>query len=149
MKRNFMFAFLLFIGMLSMAQNVVVQTTNNPSRSAQDDCAFRINGICSTEDIGGVDVQIIYQSFNSNSGEYYKNYATIDGYLGEGGTNAILLENYHDFPVSVYLLIGNNDQCEDKVFSMVLKAHAQKMFYPGGCDYTDYRYLKGIITKKI
>lgn len=45
------------------AQNVVVQTTNNESSKRSDECSYRINGVCATEDIGGVEVNFYRENY--------------------------------------------------------------------------------------
>ena len=54
-----MAALLFGLCSLSYSQDVKVNI-NNQDVTTKGDCAYRINGICSTEDIGGVNVDIIF-----------------------------------------------------------------------------------------
>lgn len=126
-----------------MAQNVVVQTTNNPSQSSKEDCAFRINGICSTEDIGGVDARW-YRYVSDISG-----YKDMEGYISSFSNSYFLLENYHDFTVNVLLLVSNDDDCPDETFNVVIKPGAKKLVHTPSCGDTYFYVLKGIITRKL
>lgn len=77
----------LLAGMCSFgyAQDVKVNINNNEA-TIKEDCAYRINGICSSEDIGGVDVEM------SNSWK--------DAIGNERGL-VLKLTNYNSFPVTV------------------------------------------------
>ena len=46
----------LFFHSLMYGQNVDIQVNTGSNSEAKDDCAYRIAGICTTEDIGGVEV---------------------------------------------------------------------------------------------
>ena len=79
--------FFAFAGMatLGYCQDVNVSINNQEASTKKEDCAFKINGICSTEDIGGVDVEIQYSD----------------------GTTWMVFTNYNDFSVSVLYMIKN------------------------------------------
>ena len=94
---------LLGFGMSSFGQNVVIQTNEAGKSETKDNCAYRISGICTTEDIGGVEISTSY----SVNGFYY-----------------LELENYNSFTVSVifeYVTQGNK-----KTGTIVLKANEKK-----------------------
>jgi hypothetical protein len=57
---------IVFIGLGSnlFGQNIVIQTNEGNKSTTKDDCAYRINGICTTEDIGGVEVSRGFRSLN-------------------------------------------------------------------------------------
>ena len=58
--------------LLCFSQNIIVANGNNTTdnqNQIQDDCPYRINGICSTEDIGGVEFEFIV---SENQKNYYK-----------------------------------------------------------------------------
>lgn len=79
MKKFFMTFFVLVgFSALGYSQDVKVNI-NNQEASITDDCAYRINGICSSEDLGGVDVEIVF----------------------EDGITWAVFTNYNTFPVSV------------------------------------------------
>ncbi len=69
------------------AQDVKVDINRNDV-SSKKDCPFAINGICSTEDVGGVDTQVLYKD-DSNS-------------------TYLVFTNYNSQPVTVTYMIGNN-----------------------------------------
>ena len=81
--------FFAFAGMatLGYCQDVNVSINNQEASTKKEDCAFKINGICSTEDIGGVDVEVQYSD----------------------GTTWMVFTNYNDFPVSVLYMVMNKN----------------------------------------
>lgn len=81
-KLFFIICALVGMNVLAYSQNVKVNI-NNQDATAKDDCPYRINGICSTEDIGGVDAEFKREHYGA---DYYD-------YLS--------LTNYNSFPVSV------------------------------------------------
>ena len=85
MKKILMFFAFAGMATLGYCQDVNVSINNQVASTKKEDCAFKINGICSTEDIGGVDVEIQYSD----------------------GTTWMVFTNYNDFPVSVLYQIKN------------------------------------------
>lgn len=81
MKKLFVLFAVIGICTLAYSQDVKVNI-NNQDVTAKDDCPYRINGICSTEDIGGVDFDLV------------KN---------DNGCTNIVLTNYNKCPVTVLL----------------------------------------------
>lgn len=95
------------------AQNVVIQTNETSSAQVQDPNIFYINGIPSTQDIGGVDAQaekvdgkcyVRFINFHSSTvtilyqvtySSYYDGYKTITGtiVLGAMGAKSLFLTN--------------------------------------------------------
>lgn len=75
-----MFCVALFLCSLIYGQNVVIQTNEIGRTTTNDDCAYRISGICTTEDIGGVEMA---------------------GGNWSGNNRTLLFQNYNNFPVSV------------------------------------------------
>lgn len=75
-----------FAGMFTLGycQDVKVNI-NNQEATTKEECPYRINGICSSEDIGGVDVQI----------EYIDN------------TTWAVFTNYNSFPVTVLYQVSS------------------------------------------
>ena len=102
----------------ALAQNVVIQTNEVGKSTTNDDCAYRISGICTTEDIGGVEV-----SQASYSGSW----------------KLLEFENYNSFTVSViYEFVTSG---EKKTGTIVLKANEKKTtkdnyYYP-----TDFKLI--------
>ena len=63
--KSFMLALLLGLCSLGYNQDVKVNI-NNQDVTTKDDCPYRINGICVTEDIGGVNVDITFEDNINN-----------------------------------------------------------------------------------
>lgn len=112
------------------AQDVKVNI-NNQDATVQDDCVYRINGICSSEDIGGVNVDV-------------------DG----GNGNCLRFKNYNGFTVTVlyecvyYNPVTNSSYWKDTICGViVLEAKGEKSVNLTG----DSRYwsVKGIIVRKL
>ena len=107
--------------------NVSVKVNiNNQDGTATDNCPYRINGICATEDIGGVDV--------------------------ETDAGGLKFTNYNGFPVTVlwYIEYSNyNQHCDkvEKTGNLVLGAEGQKIVPIRICSYG--WSLKGLIVRKV
>ena len=89
------------VGMMSYGycQDVKVNI-NNQEASTREECPYRINGICSTSDIGGVDVEFVAEGVE-NSGKY-NIYA--------------VFTNYNSSAVSVLYEIGNSFSNERSIY---------------------------------
>ncbi|MBQ6978123.1 MAG: hypothetical protein IJQ18_05780 [Paludibacteraceae bacterium] len=87
MKKLLLFA-LVGMSIFTYSQDVRVNI-NNQDAVLKDDCAYRINGICSSEDIGGVNVDIQF---------------------ADEVTWAVFT-NYNEFPVTILYEIGRSDNC--------------------------------------
>ena len=74
------------------AQNNVIQINqvNGTTTSTQKECGYKINGICSSEDIGGVSLEEISRR------------ALDEGVFSNGITTAYL-KNYNNFTVTVLI----------------------------------------------
>ena len=93
----FMASLLLCLCSLGYSQDVKVNI-NNQDATIKDDCPYRINGICATEDIGGVNVDFIEEGDSWPFISYY-----------------IVLTNYNGFPVNVLWQIeytGDYKDCD-------------------------------------
>lgn len=88
MKKIFLLFAFVGISVLGYSQDVKVNI-NNQDGMAIDDCPYRINGICATEDIGGVDIEIFYDDASH--------------------LNKCKLTNYNSFPVSILWALEYND----------------------------------------
>lgn len=133
MKR-FLLLTLILAGMSSFcnAQDVKVNI-NNQDATVTDDCAYRINGICSSEDIGGVDVEMFY-----NNGVKMR------------------LTNYNSFPVTVlwsleYKRNTSDHNGEKKTGNTVLGVSGQKEIFISDANYyySSNWSLEGLIVRKI
>lgn len=103
MKKNL--ALILLLGMITCvnAQNIIQISNNgtNNKNNTEKDCDFKINGICSSEDIGGVSAEV------------------------DGRGIIMELTNYNQFPVTVLYKVectrGDRDG-ESRTGSVVLGA---------------------------
>lgn len=113
-KRLTILIFTCVISFFCNAQNIIQISNNDGNRNnnyQQQECPFRINGICSTEDIGGVSIE--ETEFKNERGV---------SWLGYGATN------YHPFPVTVLILakyrINRSDR--EEVITIVLNPNETK-----------------------
>ena len=140
-----------FVGMLCYGhcQDVKVNI-NNQEATTKEDCAYRINGICSTEDIGGVDVEI----YAKEDGIRTPNY-TYDNIYAQ-------FKNYNESTVTVLYEIGNEDlgsgRCtgtaspDGKTGSIVLQPgenKSVKLHSNGYSSYAQKYFIRGMIVRKL
>lgn len=128
----------MLLGLCSMAncQDVKVNI-NNSEATVGDDCPYRLNGICITEDVGGVDTEIVY----ANDGIW-----------------AVFM-NYNSFPVTVIYLIRNSrDERYEKTGTIVLGSEDSKKIkiehaWSGGDksfrDNFDFYSIGAVIARKL
>lgn len=143
MKKLFLLFALAGMNVLAYSQDVKVNI-NNQDATAKDDCPYRINGICATEDIGGVDIEVSYNSSDDS--------------------NICKLTNYNSFPVSVLLALEYNDiksplNEEKKTSTIVLGVEgvkeielprAQYVSGEGTCYYSAKKWsVIGLIVRKL
>ena len=105
-------------GFSAFAQNVVIQTNEVGKSTTNDDCAYRISGICTTEDIGGVEIASEY----SGNGYYFLEF-----------------ENYNSFTVSVifeYVSLDNK-----KTGTIILKPNEKKKTKETYYQPSDYKLI--------
>ena len=98
-----MIVFVLCIISNSNSQNIIQITNNNGNSNntnTEKDCGFKINGVCSSEDIGGVDAEVFFKG-----GFYLK------------------LTNYNQFPVTVLFEANYNHGDDYKTGTVVLSAY--------------------------
>lgn len=121
------------------SQNITVTTDSN-ILSPQNECPYRIAGICATEDIGGVEIRF----------EYVKDGVITTSSMGEVW---LVLENYNNFTVSVLVEYEcNNAHYNDTyIENYVLKAEESKMRRTqlGGLVSKRCHYLNGSIVRKL
>ena len=103
------FVLIILLGIVASvhAQNIVQITQNNGSNNTtktHEHCdGFKINGICSCEDIGGVDAEVFFRA-----GFYLK------------------LTNYNQFPVTVLWKAEYNHGDDYKTGTVVLSTNGTK-----------------------
>lgn len=119
----------IVFAMTCLGQNIIQVSGNQSNSQKQDDCPFRINGICSTEDIGGVMV------------EYKKH-----------GDMYVHFDNYNSFPVTVLLLFRYKD-FDPTIITCVLPSSGHKEVRLGS-EFEGYHYAsscktEGMIVRKL
>lgn len=128
MKKIFLLFAFVGISVLGYSQDVKVNI-NNQEANVKDDCPYRINGICATEDIGGVDTKFIDTCPNCSS---YR--------------PGISLQNYNTFPVTVLWSVERNGS--EKTGVTILGVEAEKTISLPGGHPSEYS-LKGLIVRKL
>ena len=114
------------------SQNIIVANGNNSNTSNnqdQEECPYRINGICSTEDIGGVEFEFIRSEKISPLVDYYT------------------LSNYNNFTVSV--LVEYTIDGIRYTASNVLRANQKRQFKTSDSDYRSMCVLEGMIVRRL
>ncbi|MDR1847603.1 MAG: hypothetical protein LBR17_05750 [Bacteroidales bacterium] len=106
MKKIVLVLALIGFGVCANAQTVVVQqnTDTKNGQTKTDDCAYRIAGICTSEDIGGVEVS---KGNFAGSGYYHLKFS-----------------NYNSFPVRVIFEYQSNGNFHTG--TIILKANEIK-----------------------
>ena len=139
--RFFMTALLLGLCSFGYSQDVKVNI-NNQDATTKDDCPYRINGICATEDIGGVNVDFVEVKEIENDIYYYCSY--------------MVLTNYNSIPVNVLWQIeytGDYEKCSNyqnpvKTGNVVVGATGEKKIRLGTSCGIQWS-LKGLIARKM
>ena len=138
--------FLLGIITSVNAQNIIQITQNNGNTKtikSHENCGFKINGICSCEDIGGVSLEEISRK------------ALDEGYFSNGVTTAYL-KNYNKFPVTVLLKllfdtsskVRNSIEVEE-VYQVVIPANKTKGVELRHCNCPSCYSLQGMIVRRL
>lgn len=146
MKKILLVAVIFTAGLFTncFGQNVNVNI-NNQDYSPTKDCDFKINGICSSEDIGGVDISGLekYDEVGTNS----------DGNTCYCINLYAVLTNYNEFPVTVLI-----DFYGDVKQATLRKDETKEIFvsYASSDIKTSYRppretgiSYKGMIVRKL
>lgn len=139
------FAILFFWGIMTgaTAQNIIQITNNgNESTTTQKDCGFKINGICSSEDIGGVSLEGISRE------------ALSEGYFTNGITRAYL-KNYNNFTVTVLMQLVFDSSSKggslyvDEVYQVVIPSNETKAVELKHCNCPSCYSLEGMIVRRL
>ncbi len=126
------------------AQNIIQVTNNgNPSNVQNPECPYRINGICVSEDIGGVDARIVYHD----------------------DCTWVMFTNYNDFRVTVLYEIGESYGFSGGLYhtpdgttgTIVLDAEGARELkldqafndFRGYFSRAEYYSIKGMIVRKM
>lgn len=143
MKKFFTLIFLLGIIAGANAQNII-QITNNGTggnSNTQRDCDFKINGVCSSEDIGGVSLERFYNEIilGQENAPWPNHY----GYAE--------LKNYNNFTVTVLIQVAFEfrDSYQEETYQVVIPSNESRnvKIKKGNCPscYT----LQGMIVRRL
>lgn len=143
MKKSF-YLFLL-LGMIANlnAQNIIQITNNGTSNNGntQKDCDFKINGVCSSEDIGGVSLERFYNEIipGQENAPWPNHYAYAE------------LKNYNNFTVTVLIQVAFEfrDSYHEETYQIVIPSNETRSvkIKKGNCPscYT----LQGMIVRRL
>lgn len=116
MRNYFTLILLLSIITCAKTQNII-QITNNGTNttSTQKECEFKINGVCSSEDIGGVSLERFYNEIipGQENAPWPNHY----GYAE--------LTNYNNFTVTVLIKIAFEfrDNYQEETYQVVIPSN--------------------------
>ena len=144
--RQLFVAFVAMACMTSHAQNKIIQinqVNGQTTTSSSKECGYKINGICSSEDIGGVSLEEISRR------------ALDDGVFSNGVTTAYL-KNYNNFAVTVLMELNFDTSSKvrnyvdvDEVYQVVIQSGEKKgvALRHGNCP--SCYSLKGMIVRRL
>ena len=132
------------VSLTCLAQNNIIQINQSggTTTSIQRDCDYKINGICSSEDIGGVSLEEI--SRRAYSQEVFSN-----------GVTTAYLKNYNNFAVTVLIELnfdttnrgGSLDM--DETYQVVIQSGETKGVELRHCNCPGCYSLKGMIVRRL
>lgn len=145
MKKVILIAAMFFAGLFTYCYGQDVKVNiNNQDYSSNKDCEYKINGICSSEDIGGVEIRGIKKYIKENDG--YDSYHADYSYA--------ILTNYNKTTVSVMFEIFS----QGGVYTTVLRENETKEvllftrrapYKPSVSSESWNVPLKGMIVRKV
>ena len=136
MKKLLMVAVMLFAGLFTYCYGQDVNVNINNQDYSASNGEFKINGISSSEDIGGVDVQFV------KVGNY--KYDNIE----------VIFENYNTFPVTVLckasykFSTSSTAEKLEKTYNIVLGTRGKKVVDVGTGDISTCS-VEGMIVRKV
>lgn len=127
---------------ISTAQNNIIQinqVNGNTTTSSQKDCGYKINGICSSEDIGGVSLDEIRRELRGGAPEFNQNWDVFAD-----------LTNYNNFTVTVLLKFEyeSNSISDEETYQVVLPSGGKKSIKLKYCRQSPYS-LQGMIVRRL
>lgn len=135
MKKILMVAVMLFAGLFTYCYGQDVKVNINNQDYSTNNGEFKINGISSSEDIGGVDVQFVKAESHQ--------YDHIE----------VIFENYNTFPVTVlcktsYKFDPRSTEKHEKTYSIVLGTRGKKVADVGWGSISTCS-VEGMIVRKV
>ncbi len=141
MRKIFVILFLYGIMTCATAQNII-QITNNGSQNTTTDCGFKINGICSSEDIGGVSLEDISRQ-------------DLGGGPFSNGITRAYLKNYNNFTVTVLIQLAFDSYSQggstyvEEVYQVVIPSNETKSVQLNHCNCPGCYSLQGMIVRRL
>lgn len=141
--KYFIVFIITFISLNSYSQNII-QVTNNGdgnNTSNQSDCAFMINGICSSEDIGGVSLERFHREIIP--GQENAPWPNYRGYAE--------LKNYNNFTVTVLIKVAfeYKDNYQEETYQVVIPSNEVRDVQIKKGNGTGYYTLLGMIVRRL
>lgn len=145
MKKFCIFIVLLGISFCVNAQNIIQITQNsNSNNTTTKESGFTINGISSSEDIGGVSLEDISRTVDSD-------------YVFANGTTRAYLKNYNNFTVTVLFKllfdssskVRNNPIEKEEVYQVVIPSNETKAVELKHCNCPSCYSLLGMIVRRL
>ncbi|MBQ4398441.1 MAG: hypothetical protein II829_02510 [Bacteroidales bacterium] len=130
-----------FVSINCIGQNII-QITNNGSQSTNTDCGFKINGICSSEDIGGVSLESISRQ-------------DLGGGPFSNGITRAYLKNYNNFTVTVLIQLAFDSYSQggstyvEEVYQVVIPSNETKTVQLNHCNCPGCYSLQGMIVRRL
>lgn len=141
MMKEVLMLFACFLCVNCFGQNII-QITNNGNQSTTSDCGFKINGICSSEDIGGVSLEgISREDFGG-------------GPFSNGITRAYL-KNYNNFTTTVLIQLVFDSSSKggslyvEEVYQVVIPSNETKAVELKHCNCPSCYSLQGMIVRRL
>ncbi len=141
MRKIFVILFLYGIMTCATAQNII-QITNNGSQNTTTDCGFKINGICSSEDIGGVSLEDISRQ-------------DLGGGPFSNGITRAYLKNYNNFTVTVLIQLAFDSYSQggstyvEEFYQVVIPSNETKSVQLNHCNCPGCYSLQGMIVRRL
>lgn len=141
MKKCFVIVFIFGLMNFANAQNII-QITNNGNQTTTTDCGFKINGICSSEDIGGVSLESISRQ-------------DLGGGPFSNGITRAYLKNYNNFTVTVLIQLAFDSYSQggstyvEEVYQVVIPSNETKTVQLNHCNCPSCYSLQGMIVRRL
>ena len=133
--------FICFVSINCIGQNII-QITNNGNQNTTTDCGFKINGICSSEDIGGVSLESISRQ-------------DLGGGPFSNGITRAYLKNYNNFTVTVLIQLAFDSYSQggstyvEEVYQVVIPSNETKTVQLNHCNCPSCYSLQGMIVRRL
>lgn len=140
--KNFFLLLLLFVCVSANGQQNIIQINQSNGSTTtstnQSECRFKINGICSSEDIGGVSLEM-RRELRGGDYDVCQNWEVFAD-----------LTNYNNFTVTVLLQLEyeTNYVSDEETYQIVLPSGGTKSIKLKRCRQSPY-LLQGMIVRRL